>query len=293
MKYEEIKISDIDLVESYFRNVKARTCDFTIGTLFMWRDYNKLEYTIIDDTLLFRYVDELGKKLYTLPIGDISKAVESIKSSTNEKAIMFGPIPETYLDEFKNLPYEVSIMQREGMSDYLYEKEKITSLVGKPYRGQRNHINAFLKSYPNWSFEAVTDDNIKEAEDYFTSYVKDYPKDSLYAKIEADTVFKMFHDWDYMKKYMFGGILRIEGKIVGFSFGEYSKDTLFCHVEKAEKNLNGAYPMLTHEFLKMYDKEGIAYVNREEDMGDEGLRQSKMSYRPVDLLNKYTVQISL
>ena len=91
---------------------------------------------------------------------------------------------------------------------------------------------------------------------------------------------------------MLGGVLRVNGKIIAYSIGEITGDTLFCHVEKADISYHGAYQMLTNQFLRKYaDNDEVKFVNREEDCGDEGLRRSKLSYNPVELLVKNTVYI--
>ena len=88
---------------------------------------------------------------------------------------------------------------------------------------------------------------------------------------------------------LFGGLLKTDGRTVGLSIGEILGDTLFVHVEKSLKDVNGAYPMLVREFARAFAGEGVNYINREEDDGNEGLRTSKLSYHPVKLLEKYLI----
>jgi hypothetical protein len=84
-----------------------------------------------------------------------------------------------------------------------------------------------------------------------------------------------------------GGILRVDGKIVGLSVGEpaLNPDTFVVHIEKAFSEIRGAYPMINQQFVQNA-MEGYQYVNREEDLGEEGLRKAKMSYRPAMMLEK-------
>ena len=99
---------------------------------------------------------------------------------------------------------------------------------------------------------------------------------------------------NYKKYNMLGGVLRVNGKIIGYSIGEIIGDTLFDHIEKADISYHGAYQMLTNSFLKEFAAdESVKYVNREEDCGDEGLRKSKLSYHPVELIEKNTIIIAL
>ena len=91
---------------------------------------------------------------------------------------------------------------------------------------------------------------------------------------------------------MISGIIRIEGKIVAVTFGEFaktsSKEKVLVHVEKADDRIRGLYQAINNEFCKRLPEETV-YINREEDMGLENLRQTKLSYRPISLSMKYRV----
>ena len=98
------------------------------------------------------------------------------------------------------------------------------------------------------------------------------------------------HYFDYAP---LGGLLRAGGKIVGFSAGEIVGDTLIIHVEKADIAYDGVYQALVNEFAKRFVTESVQYINREEDVGDPGVRKSKDSDHPLRLLEKYLVQVPL
>ena len=88
----------------------------------------------------------------------------------------------------------------------------------------------------------------------------------------------------------FGLALYAEGEICAFSYGERLGKQGFCvHVEKADANLRGAYPMINRELVRALPQE-ILWINREDDAGDEGLKKAKMSYRPIELLKKYEAE---
>ena len=90
---------------------------------------------------------------------------------------------------------------------------------------------------------------------------------------------------------MKGGLLMVEDRLAGFSLGEVLGDTLFIHIEKADREIFGAYQMLVSQFAQAYAGEGVSFLNREDDVGDPGLRTSKLSYHPVALLEKYVVTV--
>ena len=87
-----------------------------------------------------------------------------------------------------------------------------------------------------------------------------------------------------------GGLIKADGKVVAFAFGEKVGDTLFVHIEKAKKDVQGAYQMIVKEFAL---HNPAPYINREEDMGIEGLRRSKESYHPIEKLKKYSLTVHI
>ncbi len=90
---------------------------------------------------------------------------------------------------------------------------------------------------------------------------------------------------------MVGGLIRSSGEVVAFTMGERLNKTTFCvHFEKALADVRGAYPMINREFVANCLKE-YTYVNREEDVGDPGLRKAKLSYNPAILLEKYSLKL--
>ena len=86
-----------------------------------------------------------------------------------------------------------------------------------------------------------------------------------------------------------GGIIRTEGKIIALTLGERLNSDTFCvHIEKADTAYAGIYAGINNLFVRS-SMDGMKYVNREEDLGIEGLRKAKLSYHPAFILRKYTV----
>ena len=103
---------------------------------------------------------------------------------------------------------------------------------------------------------------------------------------EVCAVRKAFHHYDVLG--LVGGILRVDGEIVGYTLGEpLNSDTFVVHIEKAFSEVRGAYPTINNQFVS-HCASNFTYINREEDMGLEGLRKAKLSYQPEILLTKYT-----
>lgn len=123
----------------------------------------------------------------------------------------------------------------------------------------------------------------------FDDFTRRYHKDSASAQAEEGCVREFLRDFAAYAP--LAGLLRVNGRVVGFSAGEIVGDTLIIHIEKADIAYEGVYQALVNEYAKCFVTPGVRYINREEDAGDEGLRRSKESYHPVRLLEKYLVQI--
>ena len=284
-------MDDISALRPYFIDNKCRICDCTIGGTFIWRDYHKTEYAVEDGVLFLKVA--FPEPAFTPPRGaNINKGsyeriirycdVEGIKP---QLCAVSGPVLQSIREMFP----DIKLRTDRAWSDYLYESSDLVSLAGRKFSGQRNHINRFMREYPSWSFRKITDENIKKTREFYEKYAREHMKDSP-AYIEGDK--KALEALDNFEAYrLLGGALYIDEKIVGVSFGEIVDDTIFVHAEKADTEYHGSYPMLSHQFVKMFVTEGIKYVNREEDDGIEGLRTSKLSYHPIELLHKYMVEL--
>ena len=139
------------------------------------------------------------------------------------------------------------------------------------------------------SFEELSESNLRETRDYFLRSFDERQKDSpTYQEGNRKTLEVL----DHLGEYRFvGGVLRSGGTIVGASLGEVQGDTLFTHIERADVERSGVYQKLTNLFTNAFAGDGVVYVNREEDDGDEGLRKAKLAYHPHQLLDKYFVEI--
>jgi hypothetical protein len=175
-------------------------------------------------------------------------------------------------------------------ADYLYLAEDLAEMVGRKFSGQRNHINKFKNLYPNYSYQRITPDSLPKVIDFLMDYEKNHAKEASLAQEELARTLELIPYLDAFK--LPGAFIEVDGTIVALSIGEVVKDTLYCHIEKANREYPGSYQMIVKEFATdMRNNYGIQYINREEDVGDLGLRTSKLSYHPVGLLDKYCVLI--
>jgi hypothetical protein len=143
--------------------------------------------------------------------------------------------------------------------------------------------------YSGWHFEPITKDNLDQVKTFFNWFAEVNEKESdTYKEDErkAAEVLEHFEVYGFL-----GGAVWAEDRIVAMALGEVQGDTLYVHIEKADIRYHGAYQMIVREFARYACTEGIQYINREDDAGDEGLRKSKLAWRPCGLLDKYLVHM--
>ena len=177
-------------------------------------------------------------------------------------------------------------LDRDG-SDYIYLRSDLAEMKGKKFHQKRNHLAKFNRIESEFSLitERDFDDCISFiVSDYNNKYDNNTTHSAIAEQYAVNTYFNNFTELGLQ-----GGIIRIGGKIAAVTIGERLNSDTFCvHIEKADRSHDGIYTGICNSFVKACT-ENYTYINREEDLGIEGLRKSKLSYNPVFLLNKYIV----
>lgn len=292
LNLKDLSLSDIPAVQPFLGYQHSRICDYSIGGIFMWREYFHTRFTIFEDTLLFqvRYLN--GATAFPVPIGANQKAaLEQIELYCRQNSIplVFCTVPNNVLSLLKERYPDAEILPNRDWYDYLYRTQDLLEFRGKKYDGQRNHIHKFQKTCPGAVFREITEESLPRVREFYAAFAKAYEKPDPIAQEESSKVAELLEH--YAEYGLFGGFLEVNGAIVSMSIGERVNDTLFVHIEKADIRYPGAYQVTVQEFLKHFARSGDTFVNREEDVGDEGLRKSKLSYHPVELLEKSTVLV--
>lgn len=291
IQFRDLTLADIPAVKRFFEAYRSRSCDATIGGAFMWRRYFETQVYIDDTLLLFKVMRSPGKIAFLTPYGDVERGLRLIFEYciANDVSAAFCAVTHRELEYYEAHHQVRDVVFNRTWSDYLYEAERHRTFAGKKLSGQRNHVNKFLKSYDSWSFEPITKENLGEAKEFCFEIENAREKESDTYNAEKEILDEVF---EHMDEYgFFGNLLRVDGVIVAMAMGEIIGDTLFVHIEKARRDYFGAYQMMVREFAKAHTDETVCYINREDDSGDEGLRTSKLSYQPCELLHKATVKL--
>lgn len=287
-------LEDRTIILHHMSAQKHRGSERTFANAYLWARFYYLGWAEIKGTLVFRTGAE-GNYSYTYPmgLGDRKAVIELLLEDSQEKGYPFRlhAVSKEEMEELEQyFPGKFQVEWDRDTEDYVYETEKLIRLSGKKYHGKKNHINQFKASYPDWSYEALTDENVEECFQMALKWRRDNGCEDHPEKNSEMCV--TLNSLRLQKELgLKGGVLRAGGEIVAFTMGEpVCDDTFVVHIEKAYADVRGAYPVINQQFLE-HEAAEYLYVNREEDTGDEGLRKAKLSYRPVFMIEKGNVML--
>ena len=291
IEFKDITPQDKELITSFTRHSHRRNCDLSFSNLCSWRFLYHTQFAISDGYLLLRFWAE-GELVYMMPIGqgDLGKVLEAlIQDAHQEKApfCLLGICTDMCADLESLMPGRFQFTADRDYADYLYLRTDLATLAGKRFQPKRNHVNKFKRMYPNYEYTAITSDRIQECLELETEWCKANNCDQHEGTgNERRALVYALHHFEELG--LTGGILHVDGRIAAFTFGmPINQDTFGVHVEKADTRIDGAYAMINFEFAN-HIPEQYTYINREEDLGIEGLRKAKLSYQPAIILEKYT-----
>lgn len=292
MKFAPLTLREIEAVRPLFEKLDSRTCDYSVGSMFMWRNFFQIEFALEDGALFSRLRGVGPGVCYYLPISDdVEGALGRLMSEmAGEGPIRFWTIPEEYVPLFTKTGRVASIAEQRDLFDYVYAVQDLAGLKGKKYSGRRNQISQFKRSCEEWEFRPMEREDIGRVTAFFEEHYLNTASDGGWEREENQGVLEVLEHFDTYN--MQGGVLTADGEIAGFSLHEIIGDTMYTHIEKADRSVKGAYQMLVNQAAAAFPGEGVLYINREEDMGDAGLRVSKASYHPLELLKKYIIEVN-
>lgn len=293
--FKPITAADADLLRSFTMEGKCMNCDMNVANLCSWQFLYHTEYAVVEGFLVLRFVAD-GHVTYMKPMGkgDLRPVLELLMADARSLGESFRmacvcPCAQGVMDE--SMPGAFTYSVSRDRSDYLYLREKLVTLSGKKLQPKRNHISRFKRAYPDYEYRPLTvelvPDCIRLGEEWCRT------NDSCMQRAVLAEQRMIDYALHHMEElHIVGGALFVEDKMVAFTFGARINSEAFdvC-VEKADTAYEGAYAMINNEFVSRLP-EDIVYINREEDLGLEGLRKAKLSYHPDLILDKMTAVLA-
>ncbi len=289
--------SDKAWVDALLAQADYRGCDYNFTNLFVWSRAYGQEIAQVNGFLVTHLCGRMGcSYMYPAGSGDLAAAIDILAREADERRqpLRLVCLTTRQMEELDRLmpgrfAYEAD---RDGF-DYLYDIDRLADLTGKKLHAKRNHINRFMDNNPSWVYEEITPQTLPEClemdkEWYRRSMAREgaaEERDLGDEGIALRTAMDHYHALG-----LEGGLIRVYGEVVAFTMGDrLNSDTYDVHFEKAYGELQGAYAMINREFARWVRAKhpNVRYLNREDDMGVEGLRKAKESYYPDRMVEKY------
>lgn len=299
LNFKPVEAEDLEKLNPFFCKRPNKTCDSVFLDSFIWREYYNVRYAVSDNKAILWLMDLDGKTGSAMPIcseEDLEyyfwKLVEYF--NTELKAPLYINLADEEAVEqldLKNMPDKFKITEQVDLKDYLYDGNAMRTLSGKKLHKKKNHLNAFKREYEGryeyrrlccsdrgdvWKFlDRWREEKGEEVEEHL-----DY---------EVRGIHEILKNCSLLNVRMSG--VYIDGHLEAFTIGSYNplEQMAVIHIEKANPEIRGLYQFINQQFLIEEFPEAVL-INREDDLGLEGLRKAKLSYNPIDYARKYQVE---
>ena len=293
LEFKQVELSDKTWVDALVAREDSPSADYNFGNIYMWDRKFRQKLARVGDRLIVmpEYAD---CPFFAWPVGggELGSALEAMRAYTQARGCRFAlrGVTKDHLPQLEALyPGQFTVREDRDYWDYLYDAEKLDTLKGNALHSKRNHINRFMEEN-DWTFAPLTAKDLPACQIMLDSWMADCREDeSDGIDDEYTAIQRGFAAYDALG--LEGGALYAGGRLVAFTIGEpIASDTFDVHFEKAFSDVNGAYPMINQQFVRLIRQRHpqIRWINREDDTGRESLRQSKLSYRPDKMVEKYT-----
>ena len=294
--FKVLELSDREILQP-FVSVRGRwISDTNFTNMFMWRYSREISYAIIEGQCVIqtRYPNENPFIFYPLGQGNKKPIIEALLKHYQalNLPLEIHSLQQSECDELVlDFPTSFVFEQVRDRFDYIYHTQELIELAGRKFHKKKNHLNRFYLQYPQTQFESLSLANIDEVIAINNLWYGNANKDDKGLYFENLGINDALKHFDTLG--LRGGLLRIDGEVAAFSFGEnLDEDCALIHIEKANTIFNGAYQAINQSLLKNIFA-ATQYANREEDLCIEGLRKAKLSYQPAFLLEKYHARLKV
>lgn len=298
--FEPITIDKQKEYRSLLTQVPDVTSDYSFINLWSWQEIYELQWAWWKDLVFIR--QNRPQTAYWAPIGNwLEQDWVQVIADLNLGRCHFDRIPEQLYSTWDQWFPGHQLTTNRDHWDYVYSIQELISLRGKAFHKKKNLLNQFLKKY-DFQYQPLGAKNLEQALTLQTEWClwRDC-EDSTTLEAENQAIVRTLQEWELLE-HVFGGGLLVKGQMVAFTVAEpLDKETIVIHFEKGCPNYKGVYQAINQIFLQEtfsvqglercaqqgLDLRAYKWVNREQDLGDPGLRKAKESYNPVSHLKKY------
>lgn len=278
-----LSMTDKPLLDRLCADIQPRISELTFAGLYLFRIAHEYKLTKAADSIVVLGRGYDGTNYFLPPLGgDVAIALKVMFTSGLPLYGADDRFVAVYLDG--NTP---QITDLRDSCDYLYLREDLATLPGGRFHKKKNRINYFTSrhDYTVTLFSGKYLVSCLNLLDKLAQSTKDDIGSSL--RMEMEATYEALRCAEMLG--LEGVVVIMNDSVAAFSIGEHlNRDTAVCHFEKADPFTEGLYQLVNREFARLLFQE-CRYLNREQDLGDMGLRSAKLSYHPVELVKKYMV----
>ena len=298
LDFHKLTVADREAVQAVSLKAGRRNCNFTFANLVGWQKWFGTEVCVLKDAVVLRFNLD-GERAYMLCMQGTPSCelLQALCEDCSHKLILLGLEDDAALQLQQNACREgisINVESMRDQYDYIYKRSDLALLQGGKLKAKRNHVNRFNALYPGFEYRPLTpdlfDDCRRVVEMWQDEKEHENPSYGDTIQAEHDVMETIFAHWDELG--MIGGSIYVDGRMVAFTYGSaVTDDTFDVCMEKADRDVEGAFSVINQQFCA-HLPENYIFVNREEDMGLEGLRKAKLSYHPEMLLSFNVVRIA-
>jgi len=290
LDFRHIVLEDKQRYERFLMADNGRGCEFSFANLYLW---GRQKIADVDGHIvMFSQFDRRSVYPFPLGVGDKKAVLDAIIADSKERGIPcritgLRAVDSQLIEEL--YPNMFRFHCDAASFDYVYSIDDLADLQGKKYHRKRNHLKHFYDAYPDYTAVPISDDNIEAVkamvDGWYEEKIAQNPDGDYHMERAAlDSAFKHYEALGMDGLALMGG-----GEVLAMTMGSrLSNDTVDVHFEKARADVDGAYPAINREFARYIRSKypEVRFLDREEDMGLEGLRRAKQSYYPHHMVEK-------
>lgn len=284
---------DEDWINSCIAVSGTMASDASFANIYLLRNKYSTKISRYKDFIIRKYSGKGARCGYTFPLGkgDVTKALAEIEKDAKEcgERLQFAFVTEEQKEVLENaMPARFCYSSDAGDSDYIYLRSELASLSGKAFHKKKNHFSKFVRTYPDYKYYEIGACNIYDAQKVADAWYYEHLQDEDVSQLaEYKAIKEALENFEELR--LIGGIIYVNDSPCAMTIAsKINENIVDVHFEKAvgEYALNGGYAAINKLFSEKLD--GVTWLNREEDIGIEGLRKAKLSYRPKIMLKKYS-----
>lgn len=299
LQFKPVEAGDIERLTPFFAKRPNKTCDSVFLDSFIWRNFYHIRCAVSDGKAVQFLMEQDGLSWSAMPMcreEDLPHYFYEMVDYFNQ--VLKQPFRIYLADEeavkYLNLdPERFEVKEQEDLKDYLYDAQAMRTLAGKKLHKKKNHLNSFLREYEGrYDYRTLCCSDRDAVWKFLDKWWENKVEDEVFGnqlEYEVNGIHDILKNCSQLNVKMAG--VFIDGQLEAFTIGSYNEleKMAVVHIEKANPEIKGLYQFINQRFLTEAFPEDMILVNREDDVGMEGLRKAKMSYYPIDFARKYEI----